>query len=141
MLDPRIHTLEAVRRKSKFLLTAVLSSAAKFTPGYSAAAQRLYDHCNKLIGRTVAEGRTSLETVQAFCIICPWLDSGTHQSVDSTGTYLSIANHKFGELKTPTDELSKRSHERTYLTLYNYNRGCVRTLAAIVRTQIDSCSA
>lgn len=56
-------------------------------------------------------------------------DTGTHVSLDTTSTYLSLANDRFKRLpqhKTATthhDQMLIRSYERTYLTLFNYDRG------------------
>ena len=67
--------------------------------------------------------------MQGFCILCPWLDSGPHVSMDVTSTFLAIAYDRFKRLKPPKcqgdslDTRRKRSYERTYLTLYNYDRG------------------
>lgn len=44
-------------------------------PGYAAAAQRLDEHAKKLVAKVILDGNVSLDTVQGFCALCPWLVS------------------------------------------------------------------
>lgn len=49
--------------------------ARRFVPGYAAAAQRLDEHAKKLVAKVILDGNVSLDTVQGFCALCPWLVS------------------------------------------------------------------
>ncbi|KAH8924305.1 hypothetical protein BT69DRAFT_90951 [Atractiella rhizophila] len=131
LVDERIQGRQEVRERSTFLFVSILASASKFLEGYQATSQRLDQHLKTMLGHVLVEGGSSLELVQALCIICPWLDASPHFSLDQTSTYLNFANYKFHQIRRPTlqtdlpheGKLHVRSYERTYLTLFCFDRG------------------
>ncbi|KAI5479967.1 hypothetical protein MNV49_002257 [Pseudohyphozyma bogoriensis] len=127
LLDLRVDSLPAVRRRSSILLTAMLSSAARFAEGHAATSLRLDRHFKKTLSDAIISGGSNLDLIQAILVACPWLDAGSHVTYDQTSTYLNIANHAFTKIRPPPNSpetcLSLRAYERTYLTLYNFDRG------------------
>lgn len=130
-LDPALHTFEYVQRKSSFLLSAVLSVAAKaFNPIYHRSLQ---SHAEDLFTKCFRNGKKSTEIVQAIMITTYWKDK------DDTRVWLSIGYvirmgmelgwHKLTtRTKTEREAMSElqnretRNLERTWLLLFIYDR-------------------
>lgn len=131
-LDPALHSLEYVQRKSSFLLSAVLSVAAKaFNPTYHRSLQM---HAEDLFTKCFRNGKKSTEIIQAIMISTYWKDK------DDTRVWLSIGYvirmgmelgwHKLSaRTKTEREATSEflnresRNVERTWLLLFIYDRG------------------
>ncbi|GMK54938.1 hypothetical protein CspeluHIS016_0115240 [Cutaneotrichosporon spelunceum] len=91
-LDPRVHTPMLLRMNNPFLTTAVVAVASSFT------SPELHDalmaHAHDQATRVFAEGRKSLEIVQAFLVLvywAPWNDFLADKSWAYHGQALRLA--------------------------------------------------
>jgi hypothetical protein len=90
-IDPVIHTVDFVRRRSAFLLTSIAAASALFSPSMESLFRRLVNHRQKLAGMVMANRYKSVEIILAFMVNIPWISAGEHWADDETSTYLSMA--------------------------------------------------
>jgi hypothetical protein len=129
-LDPNLHSLEYVRQKSSFLLSAILTAASKsFEP---ALYPSLHAHAEKLFLEAFQRGDKSTETVQAIMILTYWKEPNDTRAWMSVGLAIRMSMdlgwHKLGSNATPPEDLTEarqrsiRNDERTWLVLFVYDR-------------------
>jgi hypothetical protein len=128
--DPSLHTFEYVRNKSSFLLTTILSAAAKaFNP---ALYPSLHSHAEDLFSNVFRLGTKSPETVQAIMILTYWKEPEDTRAWTSVGYAIRVCMelgwHKLAprshgaESVDETKERKTRDIERTWLILFVYDR-------------------
>lgn len=128
-LDPTLHTFAYTRRKSHFLLTAILAVSAK---NFNTALYKpLLKHAEDLFVESFRRGTKCTETAQAILILTYWKEP------DDTRTWLNLGYvirmgmdlgwHRFRVRTTPGDasEMERRktrNEERTWFVLFVYDR-------------------
>lgn len=126
--DRELHTFEHVRRTSPFLLTSLLSAAAKaLNPALHLS---LKDHVEKLFGCALRDGDKSPEVVQAILVLTYWKEADDTRAFVNVGMAIRIAMelgwHKISVRSFLTngdsDERYRRNAERTWLVLFVYDR-------------------
>ncbi|KAH7035941.1 uncharacterized protein B0I36DRAFT_319413 [Microdochium trichocladiopsis] len=90
-IDPVIHTVDFVRRRSAYLLTSIAAASAMFLPSMEALYKRLSNHRRHLAGLIMSRRFKSVEIILAFMVNVPWLSAGEHWADDETSTYMSMA--------------------------------------------------
>lgn len=90
-IDPVIHTVDFVRRRSAFLFTSITAASALFSPSLEALHKRLSRHRQKLADLVMTKRYRSVEIVLAFMVNIPWIPAGEHWADDATTTYMSMA--------------------------------------------------
>ncbi|KAI1738640.1 hypothetical protein F4680DRAFT_424518 [Xylaria scruposa] len=90
-IDPVIHTVDFVRRRSAFLFTSIAAASALFSPSLEALHRRLSRHRLKLADLVMTKRYKSVEIVLAFMVNIPWIPAGEHWADDETSTYMSMA--------------------------------------------------
>ncbi|KAH8727981.1 hypothetical protein GQ44DRAFT_609954 [Phaeosphaeriaceae sp. PMI808] len=90
-LDPLVHTLHFVRKRSSFLFTTLLAMTAIFLPETSSMAKRLLLHRRYVAEQVIIKNYRSVEIVLAFMISIPWMPPGSHASDDDTSLYLTTS--------------------------------------------------
>lgn len=115
-LDPLVHTLRFVRRRSAFLFTTLLAMTAIFLPETASLAKRLLLHRRYLAEQVIVRKFKSVEIVLAFMVSIPWMPPGAYASDDDTSLYLttslSIAlDLSLDKIITPSTSLA-RDHAR-----------------------------
>jgi hypothetical protein len=130
-LDPTLHTFAYVQEKSPFLLSTILTVAAKILN--PSAYPALKDHSETLFTESVRRGDKSPEVVQAILILTYW------KELDDTRAWLSVGyairlsmdlgwhkllpgNDQHLDTRTSFDQRKKRNVERTWLVLFVYDR-------------------
>jgi hypothetical protein len=91
--DPKLHTLEYVRRTSSFLLSVILSLASSYT-GISPAprlCEILRTQVARLEQEVIRKHQKSVEIVQAFLLLASWSDIPSVLCRDKTWMYMSRA--------------------------------------------------
>ncbi|GAA5854792.1 hypothetical protein JCM8547_004073 [Rhodosporidiobolus lusitaniae] len=122
ILDPALHTVQYCRSSSALLFSAVLTVSAK------AARPDRYDEClrrsNKLVGEVVELGTSSIEIVQAFCLLSHWQEAEDSKSWSRVGLAVRMAQQLRLNVRAPrplpTDETQARkllNRERVWLYL------------------------
>ncbi|KAI0875920.1 hypothetical protein GGS24DRAFT_488952 [Hypoxylon argillaceum] len=91
-IDPVLHTVDFVRRRSAFLFTSIAAASALFSPSLEALHKRLSRHRQKLADLIVTKRYRSVEIVLAFMVNIPWIPAGEHWADDETSTYISMAS-------------------------------------------------
>ncbi|TGJ82523.1 hypothetical protein E0Z10_g6239 [Xylaria hypoxylon] len=91
-IDPVLHTVDFVRRRSAFLFTSIAAASALFSPSLEALHKRLSRHRQKLADLVVTKRYKSVEIVLAFMVNIPWIPAGEHWADDETSTYMSMAS-------------------------------------------------
>lgn len=130
-LDPTLHTFAYIQEKSPFLLSTILTVAAKILN--PSAYPALKDHAETLFTESFRRGDKSPEVVQAILILTYW------KELDDTRAWLSVGyairlsmdlgwhkllpgNDQHLDTKTSLDRRKKRNVERTWLVLFVYDR-------------------
>ncbi|KAI1172016.1 hypothetical protein F4777DRAFT_26056 [Nemania sp. FL0916] len=90
-IDPILHTVEFVRRRSAFLFTSIAAASALFSPSLEALHKRLSRHRQKLADLVMTKRYKSVEIILAFMVNIPWIPAGGHWADDETSTYMSMA--------------------------------------------------
>ncbi|KAI8626529.1 hypothetical protein F5Y19DRAFT_466338 [Xylariaceae sp. FL1651] len=90
-IDPVLHTVDFVRRRSAFLFTSIAAASALFSPSLEALYKRLSRHRQKLADLVMTKRYKSVEIVLAFMVNIPWISTGEHWADDETSTYISMA--------------------------------------------------
>ncbi|KAI0855758.1 hypothetical protein F4860DRAFT_519512 [Xylaria cubensis] len=90
-IDPVLHTVDFVRRRSAFLFTSITAASALFSPSLEALHRRLSRHRLKLADLVMTKRYKSVEVVLAFMVNIPWISAGEHWADDETSTYMSMA--------------------------------------------------
>ncbi|TRX93554.1 hypothetical protein FHL15_005526 [Xylaria flabelliformis] len=90
-IDPVLHTVDFVRRRSAFLFTSIAAASALFSPSLEALHKRLSRHRLKLADLVMTKRYKSVEIVLAFMVNIPWISAGEHWADDETSTYMSMA--------------------------------------------------
>ncbi|KAI3319485.1 hypothetical protein HD806DRAFT_509132 [Xylariaceae sp. AK1471] len=90
-IDPVLHTVDFVRRRSAFLFTSITAASALFSPSLEALHKRLSRHRQKLADLVMTKRFKSVEIVLAFMVNIPWIPAGEHWADDETSTYMSMA--------------------------------------------------
>jgi hypothetical protein len=90
-LDPLVHTLSFVRKRSAFLFTTLLAMTAIFLPETGSLAKRLLLHRRFLAEQVIVRKFKSVEIVLAFMVSIPWLPPGMYASDDDTSLYLTTS--------------------------------------------------
>ncbi|KAI0394161.1 hypothetical protein F5Y17DRAFT_429118 [Xylariaceae sp. FL0594] len=90
-VDPVLHTVEFVRKRSAFLFTSICAASALFQPSLEALHKRLSAHQQYLADLVITKRCKSVEIVLAFMVSIPWLPAGEHWADDETSTYISMA--------------------------------------------------
>ncbi|KAI1299544.1 hypothetical protein F5Y03DRAFT_365696 [Xylaria venustula] len=90
-IDPILHTVDFVQRRSAFLLTSIAAASALFSPSMEALHKRLSIHRQKLADLVMIKRYKSVEIVLAFMVNIPWIPAGEHWADDETSTYMSMA--------------------------------------------------
>ncbi|KAI1340234.1 hypothetical protein F5Y15DRAFT_52099 [Xylariaceae sp. FL0016] len=90
-IDPIIHTVDFVRRRSAFLFTSICAASALFSPSMESLYKRLSNHRQKLASLVMTNRYKSVEIVLAFMVNIPWISAGEHWADDETSTYMSMA--------------------------------------------------
>lgn len=91
LLDPRLHTLQYIRTKSPFLLTAVSLVASYFSDHHRHLSHYLSIHADSLFLRVVKDGYRSLEIAQALCILAAWAPAKQDGDTERSWTLLGLA--------------------------------------------------
>ncbi|KAI0150714.1 hypothetical protein GGR57DRAFT_471317 [Xylariaceae sp. FL1272] len=91
-IDPVLHTVEFVRKRSAFLFTSIVAASALFSPSAEALHKRLSKHRQKLADLVMTQRYKSVEIVLAFMVNIPWISAGEHWADDETTTYISVAS-------------------------------------------------
>jgi hypothetical protein len=130
--DTKLHTFAFVRRRSSFLLTAILSAAAKaFNPTLRPS---LHAHATGLMSESFSRGTKSVEVIHAMLLLTYWKEP------DDTRVWLSVGYvirmcmelgwHKLRPKNKddPQDSTSEtarrmtRDVERLWLVIFVYDR-------------------
>lgn len=130
-LDPVLHTFTYVQGKSSFLLTTVLTVAAKILN--PSAYPGLKDHAETLFCEGFRRGDKSPEVVQAILILTYWkeLDDtrawsnvgyAIRLSMDLGWHNLSTEDDQHFNTMSSIDQRKRRNVERTWLVLFVYDR-------------------
>ncbi|KAI1362030.1 hypothetical protein F5Y08DRAFT_330384 [Xylaria arbuscula] len=90
-IDPVLHTVDFVQRRSAFLFTSIAAASALFSPNLEALHKRLSRHRQKLADIVMTKRYKSVEIVLAFMVNIPWIPAGEHWADDETSTYMSMA--------------------------------------------------
>ncbi|KAI1332370.1 hypothetical protein F5Y16DRAFT_357621 [Xylariaceae sp. FL0255] len=90
-IDPELHTVDFVRKRSAFLFTSIVAASALFTPSLETLHRRLAIHRQKLLDLIMTKGFKSVEIVLAFMVNVPWISAGEHWADDESSTYLALA--------------------------------------------------
>ncbi|KAI1420017.1 hypothetical protein F5Y12DRAFT_165425 [Xylaria sp. FL1777] len=90
-IDPVLHTVDFVQRRSAFLFTSIAAASALFSPSLEALHKRLSRHRQKLADLVMTKRFKSVEIVLAFMVNIPWIPAGEHWADDETSTYMSMA--------------------------------------------------
>ncbi|KAI0467714.1 hypothetical protein F4859DRAFT_506630 [Xylaria cf. heliscus] len=90
-IDPVLHTVDFVRKRSAFLFTSIVAASALFSPSLEALHRRLSRHRQKLADLVMTRRFKSVEIVLAFMVNIPWIPAGEHWADDETSTYISMA--------------------------------------------------
>lgn len=90
-IDPVIHTVDFVRRRSAFLFTSITAASALFSPALEALHKRLARHRQTVADLVMTKRYKSVEIVLAFMVNIPWIPAGEHWADDATTTYMSMA--------------------------------------------------
>jgi hypothetical protein len=128
--DTSLHTFEYVQSKSPFLLTTILSAAAKaFNPSLYPS---LHSHAEDLLSQVFRLGTKSPETVQAIMMLTYWKQPEDTRAWTSVGYAIRVCMdlgwHKVVPRaleETSMDEIKERETrniERTWLVLFVYDR-------------------
>jgi len=130
-LDPTLHTFAYIQEKSPFLLSTVLTVAAKIlNPSIYPA---LKDHAETLFTESFRRGDKSPEAVQAILILTYW------KELDDTRAWLSVGyairlsmdlgwhnllpeQDQYLEAVSSLERRKRRNIERTWLVLFVYDR-------------------
>ncbi|KAI1125528.1 hypothetical protein F5Y10DRAFT_246983 [Nemania abortiva] len=91
-IDPVLHTVDFVRRRSAFLFTSIAAASALFSPSLEALHKRISRHRQKLADLVVTKRYRSVEIVLAFMVNIPWIPAGEHWADDETSTFISMAS-------------------------------------------------
>ncbi|GAW23447.1 hypothetical protein ANO14919_130060 [Xylariales sp. No.14919] len=91
-IDPVIHTVDFVRRRSAFLFTSIAAASALFSPSLEALHRRLSRHRQRLADIVMTKRYKSVEIVLAFMVNIPWIPAGEHWAEDETSTYMAMAS-------------------------------------------------
>jgi hypothetical protein len=125
-LDPYLHTFELVQRRSSFLLTVVLCTAARI---FNESVHRgLYEHAEKLLASFMVSCEKSIESIQAMLLLTYWKDSSDSRSWHFVGHAIRMGTamnwHKLGgvALETEAEIREQRNKERTWMILFVYDR-------------------
>jgi hypothetical protein len=130
-LDPSFHTLDYVRKRSPFLLSAVLSASAKVL--HPSLYSCLLTHADGLFMEQFRRGSKSAETIQAILILTYWKKPDDSRAWLSVGHAIRMAIelgwHQLGtDAMRPPENPSElqmrcfRNIERTWLVLFVYDR-------------------
>ncbi|KAI1813210.1 hypothetical protein GGS20DRAFT_599411 [Poronia punctata] len=90
-VDPVLHTVDFVRRRSAFLFTSICAASALFSPSLETLHKRLSRHRQKLADLVMTKRFKSVEIVLAFMVNIPWISAREHWADDETSTYISMA--------------------------------------------------
>ncbi|KAI1824038.1 hypothetical protein F4861DRAFT_507552 [Xylaria intraflava] len=90
-IDPILHTVDFVRRRSAFLFTSIVTASALFSSTLEPLYKRLSRHRQKLADLVMTKRYKSVEIVLAFMVNIPWIPAGQHWADDETSTYISMA--------------------------------------------------
>ncbi|KAI0804282.1 hypothetical protein GGR55DRAFT_691136 [Xylaria sp. FL0064] len=90
-IDPILHTVDFVQRRSAFLFTSIAAASALFSPSTESLHKRLSRHRQKLADIVMTKRYKSVEIVLAFMVNIPWIPAGEHWADDETSTYMSMA--------------------------------------------------
>ena len=130
-LDAQLHTLEFVRRKSAFLLSAVLAVSAKsFNPSLY---DKLHSHAEGLLSDIFMRGLKSTEIVQAVMLLTYWKNPEDTRAWVFLGYTvrmgMELGWHRLSRLSgadvasmTRDQQLEHRNIERTWYVLFVYDR-------------------
>ena len=130
-LDPVLHSFEFVRQRSNFLLSTILTAAAKaFHP---VLYPKLYQYSQDLFTSAFRDNTKTVETVQAILLLTYWKEPRDHRVWTSVGYAIRICMdlgwHKLkpaGQQRptgfTELELREKRNMERTWLVLFVYDR-------------------
>jgi hypothetical protein len=130
-LDPQLHTLDYVRQKSAFLLSAVLAVAAKSS--HPLLYERLLEHAESLLSECFMRGLKSTEIAQAVMLLTYWKkpeDSRAWVFLGYTVRMgMELGWHRLSRLSsadvasmTRDQQLEHRNIERTWYVLFVYDR-------------------
>jgi hypothetical protein len=130
-LDPQLHTLDYVRRKSAFLLSAVLAVSAKSS--HPLLYERLLEHAESLLSECFMRGLKSTEIAQAVMLLTYWKkpeDSRAWVFLGYTVRMgMELGWHRLSRLSsadassmTRDQQLEHRNIERTWYVLFVYDR-------------------
>jgi hypothetical protein len=144
--DPQLHTLRYIRSRSSFLVSALLSAAAKvFSPSLYT---KLHDHVESLLREVLGSGQKSTEIVQGICILTYWKEPSDSRAWLLVGyairASIEMGWHKLRQpsfdpkapvksepAETELEIRERRNKERTWLMLFVYDRRCVLTYVSV----------
>ncbi|KAL4881817.1 hypothetical protein BJY04DRAFT_207301 [Aspergillus karnatakaensis] len=128
-LDPALHSFEYLR-KSPFLLTTVLTAAAKAFQ--SGLYPTLHAHAERLFADSFRRGDKSTEIIQAILLLTYWKEPNDTRAWISVGLAIRIAMdlgwHRLSTKNNQeadsneTTRREQRNIERTMLVLFVYDR-------------------
>jgi len=130
-LDAQLHTLDYVRRKSAFLLSAVLAVSAKSF--HQSLYERLLGHAEGLLSDSFMQGLKSTETAQAVMLLTYWKKPEDSRAWAFLGYSIRMGMelgwHRLSRFSS-TDaasmakdqQLERRNIERTWYVLFVYDR-------------------
>lgn len=130
-LDPQLHTFDYVRRKSAFLLSAVLAVSAKSS--HPLLYERLLSHAEGLLSDCFMRGLKSTEIAQAVMLLTYWKkpeDSRAWVFLGYTVRMgMELGWHRLSRLSradaaamSREQQLEHRNIERTWHVLFVYDR-------------------
>lgn len=130
--DPDLHTYEYIRRRSSFLLATILAASAKiFNPDLH---PKLHRQSEELLSKSFVFGDKSIETIKAVLMLTYWKEPedtrvwtlvgyACRMCVELRGRRINPKNLGAGSpVLSPLKLREKRSLERTWLTLFVYDR-------------------
>lgn len=133
--DPQLHTFDYVRKRSPFLFTSILCSAAKFFANQH--YEPLYKHVEASLSGIMLSGEQSTEIIQGICLNTFWkepsdsriylrlgyairasMEMGYHQLQPTSVApdMKNVAPEKETEIR------ETRNRERAWLMLFIYDR-------------------
>jgi hypothetical protein len=130
--DTILHTYEYVQQRSSFLFVTILSASAKiFNPELH---PRLREHSEELLAKAFMSGEKSIETIKAILMLTYWKQPDDTRVFQRVGyacrmcvelrgrrTHTRNADVVQHEV-SPTKIRERRNVERTWLTLFVYDR-------------------
>ncbi|EJD35898.1 hypothetical protein AURDEDRAFT_117234 [Auricularia subglabra TFB-10046 SS5] len=130
MFDEKLHTFQAVRAKSPFLLTVIVTIAARYYTTRPDAYVRLMDVTKKMAGEAIVNTTKSIEHCQAFILLASYPAPDRKYSENRNWLYSGVAFRMATDLSlhrpppkapVPSDEMLEREYlnrTRTWIVCF-----------------------